>query len=338
LAKYSTFNINKGFNLMTDNVSRGREIPFSTPMALAPGDRGMLGFKLQKTADIIGVQVEPGIEVKQLIAGPHKIEIAEGKTLQDYFQPILQLKSGTYFTLLIQNNTDQNRHFRGSVFVDNEMTLQSVGPVQNPAQSVNQPNYQPKNPTEPNRNPKVRHVVTEPQTSQPRFTAQKVRHLNMRDTVKAGKTITQINGMPIDRMVLPSNVVQSRDLTEDTNMILPNEGERAVLLMVGHVHGLLKNFQHNAPLNPLFTPTIRRQLVESLNRADEAIGIGPNETIVCLTGEQIIALAQWISKSRIPFTPEEKQGFILAFEDAISRVEKKQEMATTQLVATKTMG
>ena len=308
---------------MPENVFRGRRIELSTPVPIAPGDGSMFSVKLQKTADIIGAEIEPGGHIEQVLAGAAKIVVPDGKTINDVFTPIADVKSGVFVTLIVKNVSKDHKIIRGAIVVDNEVEMANSVARSNPAPTTNAANEI--------RTVKTQGSVGEPKSIEPKFTNTKVHSRGVSEKVKQGKTVHRIKGMPITEAM--GNVVQSRDFSEDMDMVLPKEGERAVCLLLGHIHSLLNHFKFNAPIHTAFIPTIRRQLIEALNRADEAIGIGQNETVVCLTGTQIMQLVQWVSRGRAPFSPEEKQEFIIALENGIESVNKTQSPATA-MVAT----
>lgn len=316
---------------MTENVFRGRRIELSTPMPIAPGDGSMFSVKLQKSADIIGAVVEPAGQIEEILAGGTKIVVPDGRTINDVFTPILAVKSGVFVTLIVKNISDENKVIRGAIIVDNEVdgVISQIMSNTATARTANVPVNESTN--QPIRTVKTQGGVGEPKSIEPQFTRTKVHSRGVQNKVKQGKTVHRIKGMPITEAT--GNVVEKRDFSEDMDMVLPNEGERAVCLLLGHIHSLMNHFKFNAPIYAAFIPTIRRQLLEGLNRADEAIGIGQNETVVCLTGSQIMSLIQWVSRARAPLNDIEKQEFIIALQKGIDNVTRIQTSATA-MVAT----
>lgn len=312
-----------------NDFDRGQIIEITTPIPIAPGNTGILTYKMQKTAALIDVKAEEGVVIQRVMAGRDEITVTENQSWSDVLGK--QIKVGFFITIIALNNTDEAKVLNGAIVLDYITADSSKNSVSNNNVDRGTPQLG-QAPKAPERNPN---------------NYGRARVINMKPTIQTPKVIDTIKGKPVNQPIMgkpimpnnsnvkpvPENVIEHRDLSEDVNLVLPNEGEKAVQLMTGHINGLLNNLKFNAPLRKMFLPTMTRQLQEALYRGNEAVAISQNETVVCLTNEQILALAQYINKGRGPFSDKEKAPIILALEKGLNHVSKKEQDSATAMVA-----
>jgi hypothetical protein len=101
-------------------------------------------------------------------------------------------------------------------------------------------------------------------------------------------------------------------------MIHPGPGEHAVLLLRGHIAGIIRFLTSRVPLHPNYVPSIGTQLIKAIRRAG-AVSYGgmSNESVVLLTGDQIAKLHEIVRHRFNRHPPEETAAMLKALQTGL---------------------
>jgi hypothetical protein len=232
-------------------------------------------------------------------------------------------------TLIVYNKTDAPRSFAGELVVE-DVTAQQTGtrPTQmqpNQARPVQviRPATTTKKVVEqkpPPRRVTFASVDTRRLVKAPSPAATPMVMPQNRPQAQSQGQSQQIQPAQPARFTGTTNTSLRHEKEEGLDMVLPNPGEKTLLLLKGHAHGLLTFLEHGAPIHRSFRPSITRQCMSALSR-EGAVAMGDAEVLILLTAEQIMMIAQLTQKQRGPLSDDEKIDIIAAIKDGIERDE-----------------
>lgn len=261
-------------------ATEGRKIEIHSLGPISPGGTGMLAFKMNGTADLIGIELEEGTEAIRLLAS--KLDLnSEVFPLIEVLENI-KIKEGPIklrgtVTLLAKNNTDVAKNMTGFLHVKNEEAAEveviSANGKKIPQSVVNH----------------------SPRKIQNKVTAENrgiLRNLG----VPAGKHVTK----PV------------------FHMVLPKDGEHVVIMAQGHCMSVIRYLKFKSKLHPSFGPSILKQLFTGMRRKG-AVSFGGNEVAIVLQNEQIVKLYSAVSNKYNHMSTEDTEVIIAALQTALDR-------------------
>lgn len=269
----------------------GRPISLRSVSEVAPGSTGMLPIRMSGSADLVAIEVEEGVELVRILASKVDLSLKEeGFTIQQILdREHVRLKG--FVTLIARNTTSVPKSLAGTLRVDKE----EVAPTEViPAQRSHVSSAS----TSAVRKQVVRAVPT------PRY--------QHRIATSSAQGHAQARGAAVDSWAV-------RHLTKDhLDMVLPRDGEHAVLLGSGHVFGLMRFLKNHVPVYPSFGPSICRQLMSGLQRIG-AVSTGGGEVVVCFTDAQITSLHMVVKRRHNHLSSEETEALLHALQAGIDR-------------------
>jgi len=287
--------------LAPDPAPVTRRIPLRSVSEVGPGSTGMLPFRMSGSADLIDIELEEGVEVVRILAS--KVDLAlkeDGLTLQQILErEHVRLKG--FVTLIAKNISSTPKSLVGALHVDKEEAAPTEVIL---AQRTNVNSTS----TSTLRKQVVRAVPT------PRYQHRIV------PTASQGPQ-ARVRGDA-------SSTWAVRHLTKDhLDMVLPRDGEHAVLLGSGHVFGLMRFLKNHVPVYPSFGPSICRQLMAGLQRVG-AVSTGGGEVVICLTDAQITSLHMVVKRRHNHLSSEETTALLNALQAGIDRENRAQSSKT----------
>lgn len=280
---------------MSTNRENLERIDLASQRAIPPGDNGMMPFRVMTPASLVDVEVEEGAEVVSIMSSKGTFECRDGQSWPEVLASTL-IAAGTFLTLVVHNTTDEERNFKGAIFVEPSIERRS--------RAFEGSNTSADEPMKPAR------VVEGPVVGRESVTREKVS--TPARVVEVGQIERHSRSVVNER--LEESMVNGLDL------VLPSEREKAVMIPKGVAYSLLQQLEHHIPLHKAFRPSIIVQCDIALHR-EGAMEIGGNDLPVLLKDDQITALMQVMMRQRI-FSDAERLDVANAIKAAVAKDEE----------------
>ena len=277
---------------MTTNRENLQQIELTSQRAIPPGDNGMMPFRMTTPASLVDVEVEEGAEIVSIMSSKGTFERREGQTWPEVLSSTL-ISAGTFLTLVVHNTTDEERNFKGSIFVEPAVSRR--------AQKFDNANI---SADEPLQTPRV---VEGPAVGRESVTREKVSTPTR--VVAIGQIERSSRGVANERL--------DEMMKDGLDLVLPKEGEKAVMIPKGVAYSLLQQLENHVPLHKAFRPSIIVQCDIALHQ-EGAMEVGGNDLPVLLKEDQVTALMQVMMRQRI-FSDAERLDVANAIKAAVAR-------------------
>lgn len=113
---------------------------------------------------------------------------------------------------------------------------------------------------------------------------------------------------------------KSRANAPELVMVAPNDGEKAVLMIRGHVHALLRFLEHRVPLHPSHLSSLRGELDRAVVQ-EGTVSIGGNEVAALMSPSALDGLIVSIRAKRNVLNPIETDEVLTSLNQALNRVQ-----------------
>lgn len=262
-----------------------RAIEMASLTTVAPGGTGQIAIKMSGSADLLAVEVESGAVPVKLLASKLQVQFEDEKkspneVLAHAIKENGPVRISGYVTLVVKNTTAEPKTFKAALLIENEEAA--------PAATTATPR-----PPQPNKTPAPQSAFLH-QSGSKRANASRIP-----PTPKIQHkmpTSRQSNTKHKTTSVQNSVVHTTRHATKEfLEMVLPKEGEHAVLLLKGHVFELVRFLTSRVPLHPTCVPSVLSQL-RSGSQREGAVSIGGNEVAALLTSDQIVKLSAVVGR------------------------------------------
>lgn len=285
-------------------ASSARRVEVATPTAVGPGNAGSINHKASG-GRLVGVEVEEGSQLLRIMAGTRVLSLKPGQSWGDVLAGGVDLAGVSYVIAIVQNDREEPRTLRATLLVEGGVAggAQAAAPSTATANATQVPMtsevVRGEVLGEPVRRRGVtgsiaHHVVGPTPLSDYRNVGEQTGSVQVRRTFN-GETNHVVPG---STPRTPSGA--ARHLSgEEVRMVLPNEGERAVLLLKGHAYAVVRLLQSHVPLHPSFRPAIVKQLQDAQVRVG-AVGVqrgGAAEVCFVLTDEDVRTLAGYVNRT-----------------------------------------
>jgi hypothetical protein len=282
--------------------STKRSIPLASLAPVLPGGNGQIAFKMAGSAELHGLEVESGARATRLTAAKLRIDLKDdtlspeemlAKAMTDNGGPI---RISGYVTILVKNEGTEARTIRAALLVDKEEAPEAKAA--------------------PPLDPKTQRVTSRETISGGNSSgAQRARAVRTNAVPKIQHRLPTVRPSPAKQVSGRVNgkgmVPAVRHATQPAlEMVLPEVGQHAVLMLRGHVFGLVRFLTSRVPLHPSFVPTVSRQLVQGMARQG-AVSVGGNEVAVLLTPVQIARLGAVVGQ-RFNHLPQAETDALVA--------------------------
>jgi hypothetical protein len=281
---------------------------------------------MRGSADLVGITTDADSQVLRLTASKVDVKFDGERSVEEVLKEEPTRIKG-FVTLIVKNLRTTARSLKGSLYVTNE----EAGPVEViPAHPSPLPmsNKTPLRPQVVSNTGSVR--TARSQAAKIVHPVARVQHrvqpesVNRRIIVRNHSSsqammVKQASNQVSSRIAEKAGVAAVRHVTKRSlDMVLPREGEHAVLMLRGHAFGLIRYLTQRVPLHPSFVPTITRQLFLGSRRVG-AVSTGGNEVVVVLRIDQVMRLHAVVKQRFNNMTAEESVEMVKALEEALAR-------------------
>jgi hypothetical protein len=266
--------------------------------AVQPGGTGQLILKMGgATAELLGITLGEDIEAQRLTGGAKLNIVFEGSVADNMDKLRKQILTG-FVVLIVKNTSSEARVLKAGFYIGNEKAappkaVKAPGTQVSPDGSVRQA---------PRKTAQASNVKVTRRFTAPPPTRVKVKKLadNRAGHIPAVRHVTRQEGL---------------------DLILPKPGELAVLLIKGHVMGLIRFLSLRVPIHPSFSPAVLRQIAIASQR-EGAVATGGNEAVILLRFDQMQALHQIVSRKYNHLSKEQSDDLVQALQKGLDRAEE----------------
>lgn len=259
---------------MTDVVSEvqapktvnERAVPLVTSIPISVGNRGQLAYQTESAADLVGIEVDAGLEITRFTAGKATFKRAEGQAWKDVLvAPDNRIPAGVYVMIVVENRTGEEVIGKGTLILANEEAV--AEPVGQAAAGPSAP--PPDAPRAEKRAPREATfadvVVRRRPVPPPAVSAGSSR------VIRTARTETPPAG----------NAVSNARLERLSDQVAPNPGERAISLLSLDVDAVSNWLDNGIPLLSRVRATLASRLGQEIVEGTSAMG--DNEVVVSIT-------------------------------------------------------
>ena len=243
-----------------------RKVSLVSSIPIAAGERGQLAYQTESAVDLVGIEVDAGLEITRFVAGKSVFKRVEGQSWNDVLvPPDNRIPGNVYVMIVVENLTSEEVIGKGTLVLANE---EVASPPVRP--SADPPDHEADKRTSGQTDKRVPREATAADSAIRRRPSQSATSGTASQVIRTART----EAPPAQNPITPGR------LERLTHQVVPNSGERAISLLCLYVSAVSNWLDNEIPLSPRVRTALALCLSQEI--AEGASTMGDNEIVVSL--------------------------------------------------------